>query len=76
MEQCPIGGLDHRAIDRSACGGTDRRTVGLEASSDGDNGVVNGQRRVTHVDLALALERSGPDYRFLGNLVPLLNRVR
>ena len=54
-------------------GCVDRGAVWLGSALDGDNRVVNSQRRVTHVDLALALERSRPNHRVLGDLVPLLN---
>jgi hypothetical protein len=45
----------------SRCGCIDRGTLRLGSALDGDDRVVNSQRRVAHVDLALALERSGPD---------------
>ena len=74
--QRSIRGLDHGAIHGSTRGCA--RSLGRMAlaSLNSDNRVVNSQRRVTHVDLALALERSGPDDGVLGDLVPLLHRVR
>ncbi len=76
MAQRSIGSLDHWAIEGSTRGCIDRRTVRLEAPFNGDDRVVHSGRHIAHVDLAFTLERSGPDHRVLGDLVPLLNRVR
>jgi hypothetical protein len=76
VNQCAIGGLDHRTIDGRTRGRADRRAVRLVASLDGDNRVIDSGSRVAHVDLAFALEGSRSDDRVLGDLVPLLNGVR
>ena len=65
-----------RRVDRGTCRRPDSRTVRLETALYGDDRVVHSRRRVTHVDLAFALEGPGPDHRILGDLVPLLNGVR
>ena len=76
MEQRAVCGLDHGAVDGGTRRGAESRTVRLVTSLDGDDCVVDSYRRVTHVDLAFALEGSRPDDRILGDLVPLLNGVR
>jgi hypothetical protein len=76
MEQRAVGGLHHSAVDGRTRWGAHAGTVGLVPAVDGDDRVVDSCRRVAHVDLAFALEGSGPYDRILGDLVPLLDCVR